>query len=118
MAVGGVGEVIVGEVHAGIVLPQVFSAVPEGAFGYVVNLAVAGDVGGAAVAAVESKWTPVWRCWGALRIAEDSWATALEQGGDSVAAFAGLRVAYCGLLAEWPRSVVVPLAPVTCGRLP
>lgn len=74
------------------------------------------DEARAAVAAVEAKWAPVWRGWAALRIAEDAWATALEQGGDTAAALAAVRLAYCGLLSEWPSSVPKLVPMVACGR--
>jgi len=68
-----------------------------------------------AIQAIEEKWKPVWDAWEALRIAEDAWATALEQGSDERAALAAVRKAYCGLVAQWPESVpAIPLAPIVC----
>jgi hypothetical protein len=70
----------------------------------------------AAVEAVKAKWTPIWEAWAALRIAEDAWADALEQGADTTGALVGLRSAYCQFMARWPSTVpVIPLAPVICG---
>jgi len=69
----------------------------------------------AAIAAVKTKWEPVLRAWESLRVAQDTWATVLEAGGDTAAALAGLHVAYCGLQKVWPEDIpVVPLALVRC----
>jgi len=67
------------------------------------------------VAAVKERWAPVWAAWEALRVAEDGWAVAIEQGGDLGAAIQGLSVAYCGLVAVWPEDIpAIPLSPLRC----
>ena len=67
------------------------------------------------VAAVKDRWSPIWSAWEALRVAEDGWAVAIEQGGDLGAAIHGLSVAYCGLVAVWPADIpAIPLSPLRC----
>lgn len=67
------------------------------------------------VAAVKERWSPIWSAWEALRVAEDGWALAIEQGGDLGAAIQGLSVAYCGLVAVWPEDIpAIPLSPLRC----
>lgn len=79
------------------------------------------DSGGTAAEAraatdeVKARWEPVWDRWERLRIAQNAWATAIELGGDTVAALEALRGAYCELLVNWPKQVrAMPLAPIAC----
>lgn len=69
----------------------------------------------ASLARVRAAWAPVWRAWDTLRVAQDSWATALERGGDTAAALASLKQAYCGLLRVWPKQIpALPVGPLRC----
>ncbi len=70
----------------------------------------------AAVAAVQQKWTPVWKSWETLRLAHGAWAALLEKGDVGLAAaLSALGDAYCGLLKVWPGDVpAIPLSVVRC----
>jgi hypothetical protein len=68
---------------------------------------------------VIDKWKPIWQAWETLRVAEDAWATAIEQGGDTAAVLAAMKKAYCGLMQLWPESIpAIPLAPIKCEESP
>jgi len=70
-----------------------------------------------AVDVVKAKWRPVWDAWEALRVAQDAWATALEEGGNTAGALVGLKKAYCGLQSVWPGDIpAVPLALLRCEK--
>jgi hypothetical protein len=60
------------------------------------------------LALLEQSWKPVWQAQKALTIAQNAWATALEQHGDTTATFQAVRTAYCRLLPLLPRTVNVP----------
>ncbi len=63
-----------------------------------------------ALAAVRSKWAPVWDRWAAVRAAQAAWATALETKAtpEDIAKAAGaLRDAYCALGAVTPPGVAL-----------
>lgn len=69
----------------------------------------------AAIDTVKTKWAPIWKAWETLRIAHDGWSTAIESGGNYVAALVGLKNAYCALRAVWPEDIpAIPLGPLKC----
>lgn len=69
----------------------------------------------AALKVVIDKWASIWEAWEALVVAQDRWATALEEGGNTGAALVGLKSAYCGLRGVWPDNIpAVPLVPLVC----
>ena len=71
----------------------------------------------AGVAEVKARWAPVWAAWEVLRLAQDVWATALEDGSDLTAALKAVKEGYCGLKAVWPKTIpAVPLVPVKCAE--
>ncbi len=61
-------------------------------------------------------WEPVWTAWELLRVAQESWAVALETDEDAaLRSIAGVHSAYCGLLELWPEDLpAIPLAPLSC----
>ncbi len=71
-------------------------------------------------AKVDHDWTRVRLAWGHLRMAQDSYATALEKGTVTLEDYArGLRVAYCEFRADVPRLALpkVPELPgLPCGE--
>lgn len=68
---------------------------------------------------IDARWSKVWTAWNVLRVAEDTWATAIETGGDTAAALAGMRTAYCGLQTLWPKEIpAMPIVPIVCGGTP
>ncbi|MHC4854653.1 MAG: hypothetical protein ACYTF5_21835 [Planctomycetota bacterium] len=70
-----------------------------------------------AIAAIKEKWKAVWKAWEAIRVAEDTWATALEEGGDLGAALPAMKAAYCGLVRVWPDDIpAIPIALVRCPK--
>lgn len=67
------------------------------------------------LAVLDAEWAPVWAAWEGLRIAQDAWATALEDGGELGGALEAVKVAYCGLRETWPDDIpAIPLVPVKC----
>ena len=67
------------------------------------------------LAAIKERWAPVWKAWETLRVAQNAWATALEEGGDTKAALGEVRAAYCELQKVWPDELAaVPIAPAAC----
>jgi hypothetical protein len=71
-----------------------------------------------AVAEVKVKWQPVWKAWETLRVAEDTWAKAIEARGEPGAALKSLSEAYCQLVVVWPGEIpALPLAPVRCSTV-
>ena len=69
----------------------------------------------AALAAVKTRWEPLWKSWEAVRIAQNSWASALEAGKGTAAALAAVRSAYCGLQEVWPATITaLPVVPISC----
>jgi hypothetical protein len=69
------------------------------------------------LAAIDARYEPIWKAWEALRLAQDGWATVLENGLDTLAAFLSLKGAYCGLLSLWPKEIpAIPLAPIVCPK--
>jgi len=68
------------------------------------------------LAAIKSRWEPVWKAWESVRIAQNAWATALESGADTAASLSAVRAAYCELQGVWPSQLAaMPIAPVVCG---
>lgn len=67
------------------------------------------------LAVLDAEWAPVWGAWEGLRVAQDAWATALEEGGDLGGALKAMKVAYCELRETWPDDIpAIPLVPVKC----
>jgi hypothetical protein len=72
----------------------------------------------AAILHIKNKWLPIWKAWESMRIAQDHWATVLEQGGDMTAALIEMKNAYCELMVIWPEDIpAIPLAPIACPNL-
>lgn len=83
-----------------------------------IDQAKSADEANAAIARIKDKWFPVWHAWETMKVAQDHWATVLEQGGDLGAALKEMQKAYCRLVAIWPEDVMaVPLAPIACHNL-
>lgn len=61
--------------------------------------------------AVRERWAPIWQGWKTFSIAHEAWAEALENGGDTTAALAALKKAFCGLVKVWPKSLALPAVP-------
>lgn len=59
---------------------------------------------------IEHDWAPVWLAWKALSVAQAAWATALETGGDKIAAALAVRGAFCKLRALPLAAAYVPEA--------
>lgn len=77
------------------------------------------DAAEAELARIDQEWDKRWKAWGALRLAEDVWAVAIETGGNTAGAFAGMKTAYCGLQALWPKEIpAMPIVPIACGGTP
>jgi hypothetical protein len=64
---------------------------------------------------IKADWKLVWASWETLRVAQDAWAKALEDGGDTAATLKALGEAYCGLQKVWPKQIkAIPLGPLQC----
>lgn len=73
------------------------------------------EVAEAKLSAIDRQWDPIWEAWDALATAQDAWASSLESDGDTAAALAALRIAYCGIRNLWPSSIpAIPLSLVSC----
>ena len=69
----------------------------------------------AEISAIKKRWAPIWKAWETLRVAEDAWATSIENGGDLGAALPALKAAYCDLLKVWPSQIpAIPISLVRC----
>jgi len=71
------------------------------------------------LAALESRWKPVWEAEKTLRLAQGIWATALEKGGDRDAAAKAVLSTFCKFAPLLPRSVPrLSLATYLCEGVP
>jgi hypothetical protein len=64
----------------------------------------------AQLAIIQKQWAPIWEAHKAIAVAQGEWATALEKGGDTAAAAAAVRAAFCKLKGLLPPEVKVPPA--------
>ena len=70
-----------------------------------------------AFARIDAIFEPIFKAFKVLRAAQDGWATALEEGGDTAGALEGMKKAYCGLEAVWPAELrAMPFSLVRCPK--
>jgi hypothetical protein len=82
----------------------------------VINSAGNAEEALAALAEIRKQWRPIWEAWDVWQTAHDAWATAIEQGTESLQFWTAMRAAYCELRGALAGRVELPDMPVAaCG---